>query len=70
MFDRQPYCNRASTRWYTLDKQQRLTTQNPLNKRNSRTHYDGLERSQANSYLEVRSAVLKSARRLSWNQHS
>ena len=34
----QPYCDRASTRWYTMDKQQRLTTQNPLNKRDSRTH--------------------------------
>ncbi len=43
------YCNRASTRWYTMDKVTPQIIENRLNKRNFRTHQDGLERAQANS---------------------
>jgi hypothetical protein len=44
-----PYCNRADTRWYTMDKTAPRIIGNRPNKRNFRTHQDALERAQANS---------------------
>ena len=32
-----PYCNRADTHWYTMDKANPQIIENRLNKRNSRT---------------------------------
>ena len=44
-----PYCNRADTHWYRMDKANPQIIENPLNKHNFRTHQYGLERAQANS---------------------
>jgi hypothetical protein len=44
-----PYCNQASTHWYTMDKANPQIIENPLNKHNFRTHKDGLVCTQANS---------------------
>jgi hypothetical protein len=45
----QPYCNRADTRWYTLDKRTLPIHRNPHKQAENRTHQYGLERAQANS---------------------
>jgi hypothetical protein len=45
----QPYCNRADTHCYAMDKEIPRIVENPLNRRYSRTHQYGLERAQANS---------------------
>jgi hypothetical protein len=44
-----PYCNRADTHWYRMDKVRPPDHRNPPKQAENRTHQDGLGRTQANS---------------------